>query len=171
MVVRRWLGQALLVVAVVLSLPWLPRALAYLSGTVALPAASPARYRTVTAAGTKFLSCTVPQAIVVRRNRDAPAANQFSCSNNFGTDLTLEWSVVDDGGGGFLSIPVGSSTALAAGSAGCRSLVLSAGNTTGTRTVTFRGATTASAGLYAEIYFTGSVTIQSNTTGLQNGCP
>lgn len=168
---RRLLGWALLMAAVVLGLPFLPRAVAYLSGAVALPAASPARYRTVTSAGTKFLACTVPQTIVVRRNRDAPTASHFSCENNFGTDLTLEWAVVDDGGGGFLSIPLGSSTTLTAGSAGCRSLILTAGNTNGTRTVTFRGATPANSGLYAEIYFTGTVTVQSNAGGLQNGCP
>lgn len=119
-----------------------------------------------------FIKCHVPQSIIQRKNNDR-TGNYFWCDNHFNTGLTLTWAVQDDGnGGGFLTIPSGQSTLLTAGSSGCRSLTLSPGSRNrNNQPVIFKGATSTTAGLYVEIYFTAIVTVQNGNGGVGGGCP
>ncbi|HYG59969.1 MAG TPA: hypothetical protein VD902_18035 [Symbiobacteriaceae bacterium] len=167
---RRLFGVMLVLIALSVSVPFLPRAVAYLSSTITLPAANQARYRTVGPTGTKFLMCSVPTAIVLQKNKSTPLPH-FSCENNFNTAVQLDWEVVNANGSG-ISIPAGTFSTLGANSNGCQTVTITTpNNNANNRLVTFRGVTSTAAALYAEIYFTGTVSVQNGSAGLQNGCP
>lgn len=156
-----------------LSAAFLPQALASLTSTVQLPGANPARYRTVSA-NSWFIKCQVPQTIIVQKGKSLSGPH-FSCDNHFNTGVTLTWTVENDGNGGtLLTIPAAQSSLYAANSSGCNSnsVTLTAGSTVASnQTVTFKGTTGTASGLYVEIHFTGTVTVQNNAPGQQNGCP
>lgn len=171
----RRLWGLLLILAAALSASFLPRTLASLSSIVQLPAANPAKYQTIASNNPSslwFVKCSVPRTIVLRRSTPRNGS-YFSCDNHFNTSVTLAWTVQDDGNGGnLLAIPAGQSSLLTASSSGCQSLNLSPGNmNANNQPVTFKGATTTSAGLYVEIYFTALVTVRNNNSGVADSCP
>lgn len=163
-VVWTLLGLACLSLALMGLLPLFHQVIAYQRGAIDLPTGEPATYAVASSNGLVY--CSIPTEIVLRRNTSR-SGGYFLCTNNFAAPVTLTWSVVD--GGGFVSAS-GSETLLGNGLSGCRTATLTAGPTNGINTVLFRGITDSAAPFYAEIHFTGTVTVQNGAGGVGGGC-
>lgn len=153
----------LLLLAVAALSPDVQQAIAYKQGYVDMPTGEPAFYSVSSLNG--LVWCDVPSTIKVRSNQTA-TSTFFRCGNNYNAPVQLYWSVAP---ASTTFVTASGSALMSAGTTGCRSTTLTAGGSTGSQYVKFKGVTSGT-DFFTEIYFEAYVTVQSGTAGLGGGC-
>lgn len=162
--VRRLAAATMLLLAVVGLLPLLPLVFGFHSADVTNDGAGTFYPATITS-GNGFITCQQFQTptVTLAKNTDYTNQRLFQCTNNWGSDVTLTWTLPDPNGSGIHSVG-GSATIPAGAQNACAAVSLSTSATRVTnRTVVFQG-TVDQADLYAEIQFPVRVTIQNTGT-------
>jgi hypothetical protein len=165
---RRFLGMSLAFAAFLALVPLVPRVRAFTQGTVRLPPGSPAHYQVSSAAA--LVVCDVPSTLSLKKNSTNMAYAGFRCVNRYNKPITLNWSVIQDGGSGISAY--GSGLLPATATVGCVNATFDTPNpkgNTGPFTMVLKGKTADTDEFYVELYFTATVGVGGgNNSG---GCP
>lgn len=157
----RLLALAAMLAAVAGALPMVPRAAGFAAATVTLD--STATYYPATAPDSgdpPFISCVLDPEANALITDTIHTGNFVRCTNNWGTAVTIGWSIA--GGGTATGISASGSASIPAGAQNqCLQITLYADATAAGGTVRYRG-TIDQSDLYAVIEFAGTLSVGSD---------